>query len=92
MKPRSLSLLALAGLVLALMPALPLHATQSSQRGDVTLGPKDGRDLPPADFDRVKVGDPAPDFTLNDIDEHPVSLSQFRGRENVLLVFYRGYW
>lgn len=92
MKPRSLGLLTLGGLVLALMPGLPLHATQSSQRGDVTLGPKDGHDLPPTDLERVKVGDPAPDFTLEDADSHTVTLSQFRNKEKVLLLFYRGYW
>ncbi len=55
-------------------------------------GPADGRDLPPADLARVKVADSAPDFTLPDIDGHDVTLSQFRGKKRVVLVFYRGYW
>lgn len=33
----------------------------------------------------------APDFTLQDIDGQSVTLSQFRGRKNVLLVFNRGF-
>jgi cytochrome oxidase Cu insertion factor (SCO1/SenC/PrrC family) len=36
-------------------------------------------------------GQPAPDFTLNDQDGHPVRLSDLRGHP-VLLIFYRGYW
>src|SRR5438876_9999045 len=36
----------------------------------------------------VEVGSQAPDFTLNDYNKQPVSLSSFRGDKNVLLVFY----
>jgi len=36
----------------------------------------------------VDVGDVAPDFTLKDQDKNPVALSDFRGRKNVVLVFY----
>jgi len=38
-----------------------------------------------------KVGDTAPDFTLNYFDGNdlkPVSLSQYRGKKNVVLAFY----
>ncbi len=34
---------------------------------------------------------PAPDFTLNDQDGNPFTLSSLRG-SRVVLVFYRGYW
>jgi hypothetical protein len=34
---------------------------------------------------------PAPDFTLVDQHGNPVTLSDFHGR-NVVLVFYRGHW
>ena len=34
---------------------------------------------------------PAPDFTLNDQDGNPFTLSNLRG-SRVVLVFYRGYW
>jgi peroxiredoxin len=36
------------------------------------------------------VGDSAPDFTLDDTDDVPVTLSQFRGRR-VFLAFHRGF-
>jgi cytochrome oxidase Cu insertion factor (SCO1/SenC/PrrC family) len=56
------------------------------------LGPKDGADLAPTQLDRVKIGQPAPDFTLEDSDGNPITLSDFRGKKSVVLVFYRGYW
>jgi cytochrome oxidase Cu insertion factor (SCO1/SenC/PrrC family) len=56
------------------------------------LGPKDGADLPATDLERVKVGQPAPDFTLEDMDGKKITLSEFRGKKSVVLVFYRGYW
>ena len=36
----------------------------------------------------LAVGSQAPDFTLKDQDGQPVTLSSFRGRKNVLLVFF----
>jgi len=36
----------------------------------------------------LKVGDMAPDFTLNDTNGSPVRLSDFRGKKNVVLAFY----
>jgi len=55
------------------------------------LGPKDGRELPPTDLNRIQVGRPAPDFALPTGDGRMLSLSDFRGK-NVVLVFYRGQW
>lgn len=60
--------------------------------GRAALGPVDGRALPPADTGRVRVGDVAPDFSLASYDRGVVTLSDFRGKKAVLLVFYRGYW
>ena len=57
-----------------------------------TLGPKDTLNLPPNDIERVKVGQPAPDFTLEDSAGQRVTLSSFRGKKFLILVFYRGYW
>ena len=37
---------------------------------------------------KVKVGEPAPDFTLNDQNGKPVKLSDFKGKSNVVLAFY----
>ena len=56
------------------------------------FGPVDGRDLPPTDLERVQDGDLAPDFTLPSLDGPPVTLSDARGEQNVVLVFYRGHW
>jgi cytochrome oxidase Cu insertion factor (SCO1/SenC/PrrC family) len=62
------------------------------EEAQVTLGPKDGLELPPADTGRVKVGDVAPDFSLESYQGEVVTLSDFRGRKDVVLVFYRGHW
>ena len=56
------------------------------------LGPADGDGVAPTDLERIKVSDPAPDFTLEAENGKPVSLSQFRGKKHVVLVFYRGHW
>jgi cytochrome oxidase Cu insertion factor (SCO1/SenC/PrrC family) len=56
------------------------------------LGPKDGTDLSATDLQRIKVGQPAPDFTLEDMDGKSITLSDLRGKKTVVLVFYRGYW
>ncbi len=56
------------------------------------LGPKDGGNLNPTDLARIKVGDKAPDFTLENMDGKKISLSGFRGKKKVVLVFYRGHW
>jgi len=37
---------------------------------------------------KVKVGDPAPDFTLPDQNGKQVKLSDFKGQKNVVLAFY----
>lgn len=74
------TLLMLAGL------ASPLAAQA------VALGPKDGAGLAPTDTGRVTVGSLAPDFTLEALSGPPVTLSEFRGRQNIILVFYRGHW
>ena len=39
---------------------------------------------------RVEIGTPAPDFELADLAGETVRLSDFRGRQPVLLVFNRG--
>jgi cytochrome oxidase Cu insertion factor (SCO1/SenC/PrrC family) len=70
-------------------------AQDGTDAGDATeaaLGPADGQDLPATDIERVAAGDLAPDFTLASLAGTPVTLSSFRGRQNVVLVFYRGHW
>lgn len=56
------------------------------------LGPTDGADLSAEALDRVAVGEPAPDFVLEDHEGESVRLSGFRGERSVVLVFYRGHW
>ena len=46
----------------------------------------------PAPQSTADTDGPAPDFTLPNQDGEPVTLSTFRGRGPVLLVFYRGHW
>jgi len=56
------------------------------------LGPKDGADLTATDIERVKIGDTAPDFTLENIDGQKITLSEAYRNKKVVLVFYRGQW
>lgn len=46
--------------------------------------------MPDAQIDSAKVGKPAPDFTLNSVDETKFSLSQFKGKQPVVLIFIYG--
>jgi len=45
-------------------------------------------DQPPTPDPKIKVGDTAPDFKLRDQNGKDVSLSDFRGKKNVVLAFY----
>lgn len=56
------------------------------------LGPKDGANLKPTDLERIKAGDKVPDFALENMDGERISLADFAGKKNVVLVFYRGHW
>ena len=47
--------------------------------------------LPPA-ATTLRVGQPAPDFTLPDAGGRPVAISSYRGQQPVVVVFYRGSW
>jgi len=78
----------LATRIVTLVFALLLLSAPASAQ----LGPKDGADLAPTDLNRIKVGQPAPDFTLQDTDGKAITLSDFRDKKTVILVFYRGYW
>jgi hypothetical protein len=75
----------LSGLVLA-------AACGAEPASTPQLGPRDGSDLPPVEPERVAVGDVAPDFSLRAFDGSVVTLSDYRGSRDVLLVFYRGHW
>ena len=73
----------------AALATLALAVELAAQR---PLGPSDGAGLPPGDLERVAVGGQAPDFTLESSAGERVTLSDHRGKKNVVLVFYRGHW
>jgi cytochrome oxidase Cu insertion factor (SCO1/SenC/PrrC family) len=65
-----------AGVVLLVVVAMTVSAALAQQRAASEV------------VSNVKVGDMAPDFTLNDHNNKPVKLSDFRGKKNVVLAFY----
>jgi len=70
--------------------AMEQAATDEMQ--EIVLGPADGHELSPTDVDRVSAGEAAPDFSATSLAGPVVTLSQFRGKKNVVLFFYRGHW
>ena len=88
--------LALAGAALAQQPANaprgakaqpPRAAAQPQQpaQGQPQAKPQAAPATPQT---HLKVGDPAPDFSLRDTEGKEVKLSDFRGKKNVVLAFY----
>ncbi len=51
-----------------------------------------GKLKPQASVPKLKVGDPAPDFTLKDLAGEKVSLSGFHGKRNVVISFVPAAW
>lgn len=76
----------------ALLGILLVYGCVEGANRESRLGPHDGSDLPPVEPERVAVGDVAPDFTLPAHRGGTVTLSDFRGKRDVILVFYRGHW
>ena len=77
--------------LLGLAVGLALMASSEPVSGQ-RLGPVDGQDLPATDPERVAVGTLAPDFRLETLEGDTLGLSEFRGKKDVILVFYRGWW
>lgn len=73
----------MASLIAGMLAVNPLFAQ---------LGPKDPTGGGATEPDRIKVGQAAPDFALENVEGQAVNLSDFRGKKAVVLVFYRGYW
>jgi cytochrome oxidase Cu insertion factor (SCO1/SenC/PrrC family) len=63
-------------------PAQPPAQTQAAQPAQT---PAAAAAVPQT---HLKVGDPAPDFTLRDTEGKEVKLSDFRGKKTVVLAFY----
>ena len=77
-------------LTLMLAGLLPAAGRAQAALGPVE-GPADQVMLSPYDLNRVVAGEMAPDFRLQDEKGVVHQLSQYRGK-NVVLVMYRGYW
>ena len=76
---------------IAVAAAVALSACQQAAEV-VELGPADGHDLPGIDLERIQVGNEGPDFSLLSFRGDTVTLSDYRGQRNIILVFYRGSW
>jgi len=75
---------------LAVFVSAPMaFAISDAYKGNIyqvgTLKPRDSKL-------KVKVGDPAPDFTLPAISGEKISLVQYRGKKNVVLSFVPAAW
>ena len=86
LKIRTERLSALTAIAVALVVAC------TGEQAPVQLGPVDGFNLAPTDLERVAVGTMAPDFSLEAMNNDTLTLSDYRGSKNVVLVFYRGHW
>ena len=75
--------------VLLWIASAPVSATSTSFKDNIY----NPGELKPIDSKlKVKVGDPAPDFTLPSVAGPNVTLSQFRGKKNVILSFVPAAW
>jgi len=73
----------MAGSLAAMLAANPLFAQ---------LGPNEPTRSSATQLDRIKIGQTAPEFALENVEGQTVQLSKFHGKKAVVLVFYRGYW
>lgn len=82
-------IIALIGLMLALAPVwLSAQPSPIPQERIFKVG-----ELKPLDSAlKVKVGDPAPDFSLPTIEGRTVTLAEFRGKKNIVLSFIPAAW
>jgi hypothetical protein len=78
--------------LLLALGACAVETSEDPQALPVRLGPADGLALPAVDTGRVQIGASAPDFSLETFRGDTLTLSEFRGRREVILVFYRGSW
>ena len=74
--------------LLGLLLISALTITVTAQQPAPTTAPPKPAAAPVAPRTHLKVGDFAPDFTLTDTAGKPVKLSDFRGKQQVVLAFY----
>ena len=74
----------LAGVVLLLVSLAQANLSQTYTRDSKV---DDAKRIEP-----VRSGQEAPDFTLEDLQGNPVTLSEARDKTATVVVFYRGYW
>ncbi|MGZ3526012.1 MAG: peroxiredoxin [Thermodesulfobacteriota bacterium] len=90
MEKKNLSILILAIGILLVLVAVPIaFAISDAYKGNIyqmgTLKPVDS-------VLKVKIGQTAPDFVLPSVSGEKVSLSQFRGKKNVVISFVPAAW
>jgi peroxiredoxin (alkyl hydroperoxide reductase subunit C) len=86
---RSLLAYLILPVLLAIVPALVLAQETSIPKERIY---QTGQLKPLDSVLKVKIGDPAPDFSLPTIDGGRVALSDFRGKKNVVLSFVPAAW
>lgn len=59
---------------------------------DMAPGPSKEGNQANAPAKRIQVGEVAPDFTLRSPDGSSHGLSELRGKNNLVLIFFRGTW
>ena len=74
--------------ILSFMVLLALSVMACAQQKPPAAPAKTQATTPVAPTTHLKVGDPAPDFTLSNTKGEKVKLSDFRGKKNVVLAFY----
>lgn len=74
----------------ALLVSLPaiLAVSGFAQQTATSARPAAPAQQPAPPRTHLKVGQPAPEFTLTDTEGKPVKLSDFKGKQNVVLAFY----
>ncbi len=70
----------------------PVSAAAAGSKPQDSLIYDPGELKPRASAPKLKVGDAAPDFTLRDVAGEKVSLSSFRGKQNVVISFVPAAW
>ena len=89
MEKKKLIILVLLGVLSAFVSVQMVFAISDAYKGNIyqvgTLKPTDS-------VLKVKIGQPAPDFTLPSVSGENVSLSQYRGKKNVVLSFVPAAW